>query len=82
MSLNIIASVSLCFSGAVTEREGEQTHADVEALCVGKAQTTHTHASHTFCVHEMRQVHAWVAGLETCISMHLGLGRRKCVSAR
>lgn len=57
------------------------TQTDVKALCFGKAQT-HTHASHTFCVHEMRQVHAWVAELETCISVHLGLGRRECMSAR
>lgn len=71
MSLNIIVSVSLCFSAAV-----------VKALCFGKAQTTHTHASDTFCVHQMRQVHAWVAELETCISVHLGLGRRECTSAR
>lgn len=50
----------------------------------GKAQKTHKHT--TLLEHimfpEMRQVHAWLAELDTCVSVHVGRGGHERIHGR
>lgn len=59
-------------------REKKHTEWTMSRLWKGARDARSHHTCGAHCASDMRQVHAWLAELDTCVSTRLELGGQKC----